>query len=292
MKALLLILLSAFSAFAQSTLTADVYLGMNGQTSGNTLTTAALTSGTVGTIGSWSLSQTPITGMTFANHRVNMRVPVVVGGVTYAVDYANKAVAMDNHYNLRNVYFSIPSGHRVVTVSGFITPGATNSGASNGYFDCVNLAGVATGRGCVLQLASGGTSGGGSGYRYRLEVNPGGVTDHSTVNITVSPDTTYWFTMNANFTSGVASLAMYETATWTQTGSTATATMQTGEDCSLVEFGNIETGISDGSTTYFEHFIVDYSNGVYPLGPGTPTTTTALAQGRVGVAGKVTFVIH
>jgi hypothetical protein len=245
---------------------ADVYVDMAGQTTGAALTTTNAAAGTHGIIGSWLY--VPTDGrMTVAAHRNNLPAPVKVGVITYAVDNASKAIAYNNSFNLDDAYFSIPSGHRVVTVSGFWTPGPPATGNSDGYFDCVNIAGIETGRGCVLQLNTGGTIGGGAGYRVRLETNPGGTTTHSTVQINLTQGTTYWFTMQANYTTGIASLEIYDTVTWAKIGLTATASQQTGEDVYLIMFGNIEQGTAPGFYTYWENLIVDYTNGVFPLGP-------------------------
>jgi len=43
--------------------------------------------------------------------------------------------------------------------------------------------------------------------------------------------------------------------------------MTTGEDVNKISLGNGEIGTASGATSYFENMVIDYTQGVFPLGP-------------------------
>ncbi len=123
----------------------------------------------------------------------------------------------------------------------------------------------------------------GSTYGVWIEVKP---TARSSC-ISVLPQTNYYFAMYYNFTSGLATLYVYN-PNGTLVGSTSITSGDTGGTFALVRFGNDETGFAPG-TSYFQNLMLNWTTAPNPMfwtpgsvlsfGPvpvGTPAPTQTL----------------
>jgi len=244
---------------------------MHTGTVGNTLTAAALGNGTRGNanLDGWGVAPDPPTGFTIGAHADNRALGgvVVVDAVEYGPSNASQSLAFDHTQNFTVVLTSLTAGKRRVTMAGWITFGPPQVAPGSAVlFDYLIVHGAATGQYVCLQLLNGAAPG--NTYGLNLETNPGGVTTHSAY-ITLVPGDTYWVTFQADFTGGTARLEVYSTA-FVQGGATASVAQTTGEDIQIIRIGNNEAGTA-AATSYFENWLVDYTNAVFPLGPGRPS---------------------
>jgi len=94
-----------------------------------------------------------------------------------------------------------------------------------------------------------------------------GVTTH-TGSITITPGHTYWVTGQANHTTALASLAVYDPSNnCAQVGSSiTTAPLDTGgQHGTGPAIGNNSGGSQAGQTSYFEKFVLDTTNATWPI---------------------------
>jgi hypothetical protein len=244
---------------------ADLFLDMAGQTVGTVVTAPILTSGTKGTIPGgtgWFSNPSTLVNIKVGANQITSRSPIQIGATTYPASSGDLSVAVDNGDNFQWFGLAQFSGRRVITVSGIIKLNVPNMGPASSLFDLVRFKGMATGQFAVFQLNNGS---GGAGYLVNIETNPSGVTTHSPT-IAVTPGATYWFSFQANFTSGVASLNLYQAPEWTLVGS-ITGTQTTGEDIGEIDIGNAEVGEVAGTSNYFQSLIFTYTSNVFPQGP-------------------------
>ena len=99
----------------------------------------------------------------------------------------------------------------------------------------------------------------GSTYGVWIEVKP---TAHSSC-ISVLPQTSYYFAMYYNFTSGLATLYVYN-PNGTLFGSTSITSGDTGGTFALVRFGNDESGFAPG-TSYFQNLMLNWTTAPNPM---------------------------
>ena len=282
---------SAEIVYATST-TADVFIDMNvGNADGTKLTTAILNSGTIGTFTAWTLNPTsPTNVMTVNHHNISLLGPVIVGATTYPITHTSRSIALNNATNNTYIELDIGSGHHSFSWGGWVTFGPPDLGVSSQIYDYVRQDTIGTGDFNVLQLSNGN---GGAGYQIYIETNPDGNTTDG-AGITITQGGTYWITMYGNTNTSVCSMSVYNTS-GVLVGSESQACYKTlgspnNEDVQLLKIGNDEIG-NDGGTSYFENFIVDYTNAVYPLGPGSSNaiTTPVKIHGKVKIRGRVKY---
>jgi hypothetical protein len=135
---------------------------------------------------------------------------------------------------------------RICTVAGVIYVDFPDQGGSGNLWDIYGFFGAITGEFAMMQFATG--SGSGFGYGFEIETNPGGVTTFTAAR---SPSTTgalYWFSFTCNYTSGTASLYIYNYPAMTLVGS-VTKAQTTGEDIGHTRAGNGEIAPSRAART-------------------------------------------
>jgi uncharacterized repeat protein (TIGR01451 family) len=239
---------------------ADVLIDMLGAgAQGTQLTPTVLNAGTVGTTRGWSVSPSPLAAMTVGPHRESTFVGVSIGGTNYPTTHLSQSMAFDHSQNYSYAQLLVPTGHTACTVAGWITfgPPAVSGGSVFDYVRIENLSGHFV----VLQLANAA----GAGYLVRAHTDGNGTL--LSPGIHINPGGTYWFSLRADYVSGIGSLVIFD-QTGQQIGSTQTIQQTTGGDCRDVLFGNVEVGTAAGFTSYFENLIVDYTAAAFPLGPG------------------------
>jgi hypothetical protein len=255
---------------------ADVLIDMDiPDPRGTVLTTAMLSAGTKGAISNTNVTPSPITGFVIGDHKVECPDDVMVGGVPYlARGRASRSMAFNHNQNTRTCGIVIPAApaRTCASAAALVYFGPKNDGPTSNLFDYFSLWNVA-GSFCVCQLDNGrGLTPG--DYALNLESNPSGVTTHSAYQI-ISPFTWYWLTIFADFFGGVGKLAIYDTTTWAQVGSTISTTLDVdavvaNRAVDRLKFGNGEVGTASSGTTisFFEHIVMDYTSARFPLLPG------------------------
>lgn len=247
----------------------DFFIDMNGQTSGNTLTTTIMQNGTrLGQVNTYVVSPATPTGLTVANTFSTRLNSVRVGppsGTTYSTANASKCMNLDNTHSFTCGRWVIAdqSGQNIrrkVSVCGFISIGATGD-AGNELYDMVRIFTAINGDFAVFQLEAGT----GSNYHVNIETNPGGATTHSSY-FQVTKDTTYWFWFLYDLGTPSTSLFLYNSSgTLVNSITTSSVASQAGDYMGWVDFGNMELGASTGNTK-FENIVVNTS-GRFPQGP-------------------------
>jgi hypothetical protein len=241
--------------------TMDAWLQCASPAAGATVSTTVLASCTnAASSGSFTLSENPLTPMQVAASQGALGGSVTVGGTTYPATTATQSLSFNHQYDLENFTYNLPSGANsyVLNMNGYITfaPPATGSGTDNSYdyIDAQDAAGL---DGLVLQLHSGTFNS--CAYCVFLETDPNSVTTYSASGIGIVPGTRYAFSIQANESTGVASLALYNATTFAQIGSTITAPSSTGNYIANILVGNNQTGAAAGSTSFFEDLMLDWS---------------------------------
>lgn len=261
-------------------LTVDLFLDMNtADGNGTTLTPTILANGMQGvSIGGagWSISPTPVTGLTIDAHQQALPDTVNVRGVgAFSPSHASRTIQVDNtkSFIVGTLSFSGIS-KTAISIGGWIKFGPANINPSSALYDLWQFQGATTGRNVTFQLKSGG-SGVGTGYGVNLETNPGGVTQHSAY-IQVTPGSTYWATVLADYGGGTAKLNVYDTA-GALIGA-VTTTQQTGENVGVFTLGQNEAG-TGGGTSWYENLILDFTTATFPLGPVSSTASLGAPPG-------------
>jgi hypothetical protein len=249
---------------------------------GTTITSTILNNGNIGPDESWTITPATPTGLTIDDGigPAPLESITVTGGGTFATNATFRSIAIDHTHNFIFIDRSLSSRSiRLLSVAGWITVGVPDEGVSSELYDYWGIYGEITGEYVVMQLDSGR---GGVGYGINIETNPGGVTTHSAY-ITLTPGSTYWCALQADFTGGTARLNIYSTS-GNLVGS-VTLSQTTGENIEKLRIGQIEAGTAIG-TSYMKCVMLDYTNHVFPLGPGvagavTPPFFTHLSAQRL-----------
>lgn len=244
---------------------------MNGTTTGTTVTTGNLATGTQGTNTTWSSASA---FETFQTSQVSLPANVTVNGTLFSFGTSTQSLALDLGHASTASQKSIPGSHTAVTTSGWVinTPPSTGTGGT--LYDFSYACGSITPLCSALQLTPG-TGGGCGAYALRLEATH--TAAHSGC-ITISPASTYFWSVYTNVgatgtcQSGsvpapCAELSIYTTSgtTFTRVGSAvavALNTAGTSDTLSYVNYGNSETTTASGNTMYFQNMMINYSNSV------------------------------
>jgi hypothetical protein len=252
----------------------DAFIDMSAGTPGTALTPAIMAAGTKGCTGCSWMTHGGAGGMTVGPHRINRLSSVTVGGITYPANHPSQSIAYDNAFTFTAVEVLFPSNTRTkVTAAGFITLGAPNAGFNGSLSDLVSIY-LTSGAYTILQLNNGNTCCGappGNVYGINVETDGSG-TLHSPY-IVVTPGATYWYSMQADYGAGRGYLNLYTTA-GTLVGSVSVQS-KTGSNLRGIRYGNLEVAKSPGTFNYFENSLIDYTNAVFPLGPGVAATRPA-----------------
>jgi hypothetical protein len=268
-----------------STVPVDLVVGMDTSTVGTTLSSAILNAGTtsktctVGSTCNWTSTTANFTVAANQSSCGNLG-PVALnnGGPTYTTgQLAYNSIAFDDVNNEASE-MSMPSGINAIsglvchTAPPFVDDGSDTdmfglwSGAPNGNFAMTQVNPTACGGSASL-----------SQYGVRIEVKP---TSHSPC-INLVPGNMYWFSINYNFATGVATLYVYNAPSGTQVkcstanspeqgtcnsnGSVTITAGDTGGPLDHVTFGNGESQDSAGTTTYFQNIMYNWTTAPNPM---------------------------
>lgn len=246
-------------------ITVDVYLEMDvADAVGTALTNTILNNGTHGGVNGvtgWFAGSVPVSGFNVGAAQINALSPIVIGGTTFPIGSTSKSLSLADTLNFTIAEFGFPPVTPKATVAGMIHLGQPNISPSGDLYDLITLNGDATAN-IVMQLNNG--NAGGSGvYGMLIETDASGTIHSST--ITVTPNTTYWYSLRADFGTGIASLQLFDSVTKASVGS-VTCAQKTAQNVQILRVGNNEVG-SDAGTTWFQHLVIEYTTAPQPLGP-------------------------
>jgi hypothetical protein len=174
-----------------------------------------------------------------------------------------KTMGINHSNNTMYIQQNLPSGNRICTAAGCVYLDIPSQpGGSASLYDLCGFFGVSTGQFAMMQYCSDPNSADPVGSGFEIEANPTGTTEHS-ATIPVSTPGLYWFSFQADFTGGTASLYIYNYPAMTLVGS-VTHSQITGEDIDYCRFGQGETGTASSHKSYM-WFGLDYSVHTQPL---------------------------
>lgn len=294
--AIAMLLLGSLRAYGQlncaSFFPVDVFINMNGQTPGTTVTTTNLGAATEGTTSGWSQATT---FETFAVSRVSFPYAVQVQGGTYhGCNYATQSLAFNAAGTLQNSKLDIGGSHGEIVASGVLSNLPPLNSGSGSFYDLMLLQG-SNGNAAVLQLNNG-NSGYCGGYGFGIEWSV--LTERTTTCLKtgISAGMDVFYTMHANFTStgtcagldGVVNAPCAEATFYTISGNQigakigdaiAVATASATTTMATLWLGNNETASAAGSTYYFQDVMLDWTNHTYPNVPQYWAGVMASADG-------------
>jgi hypothetical protein len=245
-----------------STLSVDALVSMNTGSPGTALTASTANAGTVSsqcTIGT-TCNWTGATDFTVgANQSTCSNLGAVQmtgsGGARYPAQSLNyNNMAHNDTGNNTNGFLGFsgaPGNATVVSALACVTLGPPAQG--NGDDWDIFILWAANGDYAVAQLNSGCPAGG--QYGIRIEVKP---TAHSSC-IALAPQGTYYIALATDWTTGYAAMWVY-TAGGTLIGTASITAGDTGSTFQKVSIGNNENGNNNGTTTYFQNLMVNWTS--------------------------------
>lgn len=261
MKRLLLILIFAASAYAQTPVDAILTLRpeSGASTPGTQMTSTIMTAGTFGSSLAWTFESGNTAAFTVGAHvpGCELSSTLSTGGVNYPPATPSQSFGyLNSSTGFSNYVATFPAGKRVMTISGCIKTNA--AGLISNLYDMMTVYDT-QGHFVCFQMRN--------SNQIELETDGAG-TIHSGF-ITVAQGGVYRFTFQINENTGTASLALFQPQfPYTQVGTTQTVQQQTGRDIQRMRFGNNEVGTAN-STTFFENVSFDWTSAAFPGQVGT-----------------------
>jgi uncharacterized protein YjdB len=238
----------------------SAYIDFENSTDGTTIDTGILAASTHCGNGVWSLTTSPITGMTIsADAQKQLPSPVTTCGTQYSDATGTRGLRYDISQTGRYAAYNWSSTSNSASVGFFykITVSDTN------YYSVFNINGRSGLDYAALNVHDG---------AMRLEVG----SQISSAPINISPNTWYWVTMQYN-AGGTHHLQAYDTTSWTLLGDLSNGA--TGNDSP----GGISMGRTGSETGYpsaywyYDNIIVDYLTAKFPIVPGAPKNLVSIA---------------
>lgn len=232
-------------------------------TDGAALTPTILQAGHTG-VGTWTVSTNPTTyGKIVTRTDKRLRAPVTIGG--YSVWPSGTRALAFRHDQEETARLAI-SGANSVSIGFLWTP--TFNAAGFAWYDEVVMFSALDYLTISLQET-------GIGAIVKTETSSG----LSASSITgITDGQTYYGTLQFNAL-GTGYVAIYETDTWTQVGSTISKNIPNAGACTSISFGDnhTPTGPTSGYC-YFDNIIGDQTDATFPLLPPSPADVLTLNQ--------------
>jgi len=268
----------------------DLFIDMNGEPAGTTVTSANLTAATEGTSIDWA---SVTSDETFAASQVALPGSLsIIGGTAYGCGYATQSLAVNEAASFPTSIMNFDNGDTQVVASGWIINLPPNQGGAGDLYDYVTLEGEAANAGSVVQVQPGtGESCGAYGMELESYSGGSGGTSHSPC-LPITPGSTVFFSVYVNYGSsgncnGTGSgnvnapcegLHVYTTngTTFTEVGTGVAVALDGTDTLGRMLIGNDENATFSG-TSYFQNIMIDYTNHVWPnlpTGGGTSGGTT------------------
>jgi hypothetical protein len=229
----------------------SAYIDFESSTDGTTIDTGILAASTHCGNGIWSLTPSPITGMTISTDaQKELPSPVTTCGTQYGDAAGTRGLRYDVSQTSRYAAYNWSTTSSSASVGFFykITVSDTN------YYSVFNINGRSGLDYAVLNVHDG---------AMRLEVG----SQISSAPITISPDTWYWVTMQYN-AGGTHHLQVYDTTSWALLGDISNgATGNDSPDGISMGRTRMETGYPS-AYWYYDNIVIDYLTAKFPIVPG------------------------
>ena len=238
----------------------SAYIDFESSNDGATIDTGILAASTHCGNGIWSLTTSPITGMTISTDaQKQLPSPVTTCGTQYADATGTRGLRYDISQTARYAAYNWSTTSSSASVGFFykITVSDTN------YYSVFNINGRSGLDYAVLNIHDG---------AIRLEVG----SQISSAPISISPDTWYWVTMQYN-AGGTHHLQVYDTTSWALLGDISNGA--TGNDSP----GGISMGRTGSETGYpsaywyYDNIVIDYLTAKFPVVPSAPKSLVSIA---------------
>jgi hypothetical protein len=273
----LLVLLSTLVS-ATTALPVDAYISFEGSPTGGAYIVSG--GGSLSTQGSPTVSS-------IGTHA--LRGPVSVNGVVYN-GASSQALTINNDHTYEDIVFNAAATHDVFSFAGFITTGATTTYAMIDMFYIDNTAGNSWL--CAPQLMDEGSC----HHCVELEgslKSVGGSTTHGDSSLPkwelpIQAGKTYWFSTKVDTPGRRLYLSIFDPDNnYTLVGQHDIETDGLAGKL-LLRMGRADNHPNDpqGSYSYVDNIIIDWTNHVYPLIPGSTISPSSVA-GDVNGDGKV-----
>jgi hypothetical protein len=259
----LLVVVLVFAADALAATPVDIYQDMESGNEGDLLVPTIMNASSYGDSSKWSINGSM--WVSTANTR-KLPGPVVVGGVTYDGAGGTRSWMFHDDNQLNYVKCTLPGRYSKITVAGYYATGVTIPWVQ---FDSITFIEVTERTWGVLQVE---TEDKGGPYLRCHSASAGGKTTYSPIHVKVEVGKPYWVNLHFDGDAGTVSGAVFDPAKgFAQVGTTMVAQSTTGAKV----YGSIRFGQTSAhgnhpdakSQSYFDHIVVDYSNGAFPLVP-------------------------
>ncbi len=251
----------------------DIYQDMQSGAGGNLLTSAIMNASSHGGRSTWSLSGRMWVS---TNRSSNLPGPVTVDGITYPATGAARSWMFNDNSAKNYAACTLAGSYASITVACYYTPGVTIPFANQ--FDTIIMSGN---RGfAVLQTRNDDRKG---PYLRAHSCTAGWVTTFSPAQIKIVSGKTYWVNLHFDGTAGKTSVAAFDpAAAFAQVGHTVIA--ESTPDSTMaykIQFGRADNHGNNPTArtqSYFDHILIDYSHGAFPLVPRAAGTTPPPAR--------------
>jgi len=237
----------------------SAYIDFENSTNGTTITTDVLAASTHCGNGIWSLTTSPINGMTISTDaQKQLPSPVTTCGTRYTDVTGTRGLRYDISQTARYAAYNWSTTSNRASVGFFYKITVTDTN----YYSVFNINGRSGLDYAVLNIHDG---------AIRLEVG----SQISSAPISISPNTWYWITMQYN-AGGTHHLQVYDTTNWTLLGDISNGA--TGNDSP----GGISMGRTGSETGYpsaywyYDNVIVDYLTAKFPIVPSAPKSLVSM----------------
>ena len=241
----------------------DIYQDMQSGSDGELLTPAIMNASSHGGGSKWSIEGQMWVSSAQAR---DLPGPVVVGGATYSGTGAARGWMFNDNNAKNSAVCTLPGSHANITVACYYTPGVTI--AFGNQFDTIVMSGN---KGfAVLQTRNDDKKR--SVSRAHSCTQPGWTTTFSPGQIRVVAGKTYWVNLHFDGTAGQTSVAAFDPGNeFAQVGNMVVAASTPNSTMAYaIHFGrgdNHGNNPTAKTQSRFEHILVDYSKGAFPLLP-------------------------
>jgi len=221
--------------------------------------------------GSWAIAKNNGGLSVGATNAHALRGPVVVNGVEYS-GASTQALILNDDAHGDYITFTATANHPIISFGGFINIGVVKNYALNDVFYIDNTSGypwiVAP------QIIADNTC----APCVQIESAVGDSTVHGSSKVPVTPRKTYWFSSKVDATAGRVSLSLFDPDNnYAEVYNQSIASDKWSSGSKLVLRMGRQDGHTGNSTqgtkSYMDNIIIDWTNHVYPLIPDAGGTT-------------------
>ena len=221
--------------------------------------------------GSWAIARNNGGLSVGATNAHALRGPVVVNGVEYS-GASTQALILNDDAHGDYITFTATANHPIISFGGFINIGVNKNYALNDVFYIDNTSGYPW----IVspQIIADNTC----STCVQIESAVGNSTVHGSSKKPVTPGKTYWFSSKVDATAGKVYLSLFDPDNdYAEVYNQSIASDNWSSSSKLVlRMGrqDAHTGNStQGTKSYLDNIIIDWTNHAYPLIPGAGTIT-------------------